>query len=119
MKLTTPERLTSLPPNNIFVFGSNAQGKHDGGAARVAVERFGAVRGVGEGLAGQTYALPTMAGPAAFEAAAYRFIVTALERPDLTLWLTKVGCGIAGYDERQVKQWFAAAPANVVKPPRW
>ncbi len=119
MKLTTPERLTSLPPNNIFVFGSNIHGMHEGGAARIAYRRFGAEWGVGEGLVAQTYALPTMEGPLAFEAASRRFIAMAATRHDLTFWLTKVGCGIAGYDERQVKHWFAAAPLNVIKPPRW
>ena len=119
MTPTTPERLTSLPPNNVFVFGSNAQGAHGGGAARAALNRFGAEWGIGEGLVGQSYALPTMEGLLAFELAVYRFIAFAETRRDLTFWLTKVGCGIAGYEERQVQWWFAAAPLNVIKPPRW
>lgn len=116
---TTPETLTSLPPNNVFVFGSNTEGRHDGGAAHAAFERFGAEWGRGEGLADQSYALPTMDGAEVFKAAVVRFLSFAGARPDLTFWLTKVGCGVAGYDERQVRRWFAAAPLNVIKPPRW
>jgi hypothetical protein len=45
--------------NTIFVFGSNPEGKHGAGAARVALLKFGAEYGVGEGLTGNSYALPT------------------------------------------------------------
>lgn len=119
MTRTTPERLTSLPEGNIFVFGSNAGGQHGGGAAHTAVRSFGAEWGVGEGLAGQSYALPTMEGREAFEQAAARFVAYAGEHPELTFWLTKVGCGIAGYAEAEVRGWFAETPPNVVKPAGW
>ena len=56
----TPENIQSLGPDEVFVFGSNLQGLHMGGAARLAAERFGAVWGQGVGLQGQSYALPTM-----------------------------------------------------------
>ena len=58
----TPERISELKENEIFVFGSNLAGAHGGGAARFAYERFGAVWGEGMGLNGQTYAIPTMQG---------------------------------------------------------
>ena len=58
----TPERISELKENEIFVFGSNLAGVHGGGAARFAYERFGAVWGEGVGLHGQTYAIPTMQG---------------------------------------------------------
>lgn len=45
--------------NTIFVFGSNPEGRHGAGSAKVAKEKFGAVYGVGEGLQGNSYALPT------------------------------------------------------------
>ena len=51
----TPEWIAELKPNEIFVFGSNLAGMHGGGAARVAMERFGAIWG-------QCYAIPTMQG---------------------------------------------------------
>lgn len=116
---TTPEHIQSLEPHEIFVFGSNIQGAHGGGAARVAHQQFGAQYGVGEGLTGQSYALPSMEGTESFRAAAQRFIDFAASRPDLTFLLTKVGCGIAGYSETEVSQWFTEAPDNVVKPPGW
>lgn len=116
---TTPERLETLPDGSIFVFGSNADGAHGGGAARVAVERFGAVWGQGEGLQGQSYGLPTMEGLAALRAAAERFVGFARGRPDLRFYLTKVGCGIAGHEETEIAPFFADAPDNVVKPPGW
>ena len=48
-KRITPEYITSLRPNEIFVFGSNLQGIHAGGAARIARLHFGAVMGQGIG----------------------------------------------------------------------
>ncbi len=119
MTRTTPDNITELPPGHIFVFGSNASGQHGGGAAAVAARDFGAEWGVGEGLTGQTYALPTMEGAEAFEGAAARFVAFAAGRPDLTFWLTKVGCGIAGHQEDHVKVWFAKTSPNVIKPPGW
>lgn len=58
----TPERISHLNANEIFVFGSNLSGSHGGGAARTAVEKFGAIWGQGVGLQGQCYAIPTMQG---------------------------------------------------------
>lgn len=46
-------------PNTIFVFGSNPEGRHGAGAAKIAREQFGAIYGQGEGLQGNAYALPT------------------------------------------------------------
>lgn len=116
---TTPDKITELPEGSIFVFGSNASGHHGAGAAAVAVQRFGAVWGQGEGLQGQSYGLPTMEGTEALQAAAERFIDYARSRPDLRFYLTKVGCGIAGHGEDTVAALFANTPDNVVKPPGW
>lgn len=116
---TTPAVIEELQPGAIFVFGSNAAGHHGAGAARLAADRFGAVDGVGEGLAGRSYALPTMEGPEALAAAADRFCAWAEQNPGLVCYLTKVGCGIAGYTESLVAPLFADAPANVVRPPGW
>ena len=59
----TPDNIQELAPNEIFVFGSNLQGWHGGGAARIAVDKFGAIEGLGVGPQGQCYAIPTMQGP--------------------------------------------------------
>lgn len=56
MKNYTPEKITSLKENEVFVFGSNLNGNHAGGAAYLAVEKFGAQMGNPEGIQGQSYA---------------------------------------------------------------
>lgn len=114
--MTAPALIETLQPGEVFVFGSNAEGRHDGGAARFAVERFGAVYGQGEGLQGQSYALPTMGRPTDFMAAAARFIQFAHLAPQMRFLLTEVGCGIAGYTVEWVAPLFKNAPANVELP---
>ena len=64
MHFTPNHKITSLPSSWIFVFGSNLDGRHAGGAAKDAVQYFGAKWGQGEGLQGQSYAIPTMHGDA-------------------------------------------------------
>lgn len=116
---TTPDMITDLAEGEVIVVGTNALGLHAGGAAAFAHERFGLRWGVGEGLCGQAYALPTMEGPEALAAAALRFMDYARLSHDLTFLLTKVACGIAGYPERPVAGLFWDAPANVVRPAGW
>lgn len=116
--------ITRLGPGEVFVFGSHASGHHAGGAARQAVERFGAIVGQGEGLQGQSYAIPTMNGRAVFRAAIERFVGFAGEHPDTRFLLTRVGCGIAGYPESEVRELFRLAaqggwPSNVLPPEGW
>ena len=117
----TPERITTVEEGEVFVFGSNAQGRHMGGAARVAMERFGAVWGVGEGLQGRSYALPTMEGLDSMAAAVGRFVEFAREHPELRFLVTAVGCGIAGYRPEQIAPLFAEAVplGNVCLPLRF
>ena len=105
----TPAQISVLADGEVFVFGSNAQGLHMGGAARFAWERFGAVWGQGEGLQGRSYALPTMEGPEALRAAVARFTAYAKIHRELTFLVTPVGCGIAGYDAREVAPLFVEA----------
>jgi hypothetical protein len=105
----TPSLVSGLEPGEVFVFGSNIHGMHMGGAARVALERFGAVWGVGEGLQGQSYALPTMEGIDNLVKAVDRFIIFARQHPELRFLVTAVGCGIAGYTPEQVAPFFKPA----------
>ena len=94
----TPERISELKENEIFVFGSNLAGAHGGGAARFAYERFGAVWGEGVGLHGQTYAIPTMQGGVeTIKPYVDAFIRFAKEHSRLTFLVTRIGCGIAGF----------------------
>ena len=105
----TPEYISVLQPNEVFVFGSNVRGMHYGGAAAFAVGRFGAIMGQGEGLQGQSYAIPTMEGLENMRAAVDRFIAFAQEHTELTFLVTPIGCGIAGYTPAEVAPLFAAA----------
>jgi hypothetical protein len=109
-------RIDSLEPGEVFVFGSNASGAHGGGAARFALERFGAVWGQSEGLQGQSYGIDTMSGLDVFEEQARRFLEFAQEHDELRFLVTEVGCGIAGYTPEQVAKFFRGAPQNVVLP---
>lgn len=114
----TPSLINVLEPNDVFVFGSNKQGMHMGGAARVAYEKFGAEWGNGEGLQGQSYALPTMEGIESTKEAVEHFAVCAKERPELRFFVTPVGCGIAGYTPEEIAPMFlgAAKLENVYLP---
>ena len=106
----TPDRITRLNPNEIFVFGSNLQGMHGGGAARVAVNWFGAVMGQGVGLQGQSYAIPTMqGGPNTILPYVEDFIRFATEHPEMTFLVTRIGCGIAGFTPSEIAPLFAGA----------
>lgn len=112
----TPDKIVSLRPDEVFVFGSNAGGLHGGGAARSAHQRFGAVWGEGHGHHGQSYAIDTMSGLDTLAAEARTFLSYAAEHPELRFLLTPVGCGIAGYTPAEVAPLFSGAPANVCVP---
>lgn len=102
----------------IFVFGSNLAGHHAGGAARAAAERFDAEWGVGEGVTGRAYALPTMdenldrRSLAGIAESVERFLNHARSQPDHLFFVTRVGCGIAGFDDEQIAPLFRGAPDN-------
>lgn len=122
----------TLAANGVFVFGSNLAGRHGAGAAKTALMQFGAIYGQGIGLQGRSYALPTMAAnapprpanvqPLPFVAIAHHadvFKAFAAEHPELLFFLTRVGCGSAGFTDRQIAPLFLNAPANVLQPPEW
>lgn len=114
--MNTPEFIAALEPGQVFVFGSNAAGHHAGGAARVALDKFGAVWEQGEGLQGDSYAIPTMGSQQEFADAVTRFLAFAVEHPELLFLVTKVGTGIAGWPVSVVAPMFAGSPSNVVLP---
>ena len=105
----TPEWIDQLADNEVFVFGSNPEGNHAGGAAAQAVKHFGAIVGHGEGMQGQSYAIPTTGDYALFAQAVRRFLEFAAEHPDKRFLVTRVGCGNAGHDLRRVAQLFVDA----------
>lgn len=115
----TPQFIHQLEPDEIFVFGSNLAGMHGGGAARFAYEKFGAVWGKGVGLHGQTYAIPTMQGGIeTIQPYVDEFIIFAKSHPQYTFLVTPIGCGIAGFTEKEIAPLFKAALSieNIVLP---
>jgi len=120
----TPEKITELKKNEVFVFGSNLKGNHAGGSAKLAQEKFGAVNGHPIGLLGQSYALPTLDEQmnklplneiSRHIENLYDF---ANENADLIFFVTKIGCGIAGFDEKEISDLFKSkdTPLNVILP---
>lgn len=116
----------TLPSSGIFVFGSNEDGRHGKGAALIARNRFGAVYGVGRGRTGNAYAIPTKHGRplrslpvAAFAPRIAEFIEYARSNPNLTFFVTRVGCGLAGHADAHVAPLFASAPSNCSMPSDW
>lgn len=119
---TTPERITSLKPNEIFVFGSNLRGMHGGGAAYIAYRKFGAIMGQGVGLQGQSYAIPTMQGGVeTIEPYVDEFIEFAKQHQNFTFLVTRIGCGIAGFTDEEISPLFEKAHkiSNIVLPVGW
>lgn len=106
----TPDFITELKSNEIFVFGSNLAGAHGGGAAWLAYDRFGAVWGQGVGLQGQSYAIPTMQGGVeTIQPYVDEFIQFAKDHPEYTFLVTRIGCGIAGFVSEQIAPLFTQA----------
>ena len=106
----------------IFCFGSNRAGKHGKGAALAAYRQYGAIYGKGEGLQGQSYAIPTKDERIQtlpleeINKHVAIFCAFAFEHPELIFLLTPIGCGLAGYSPSQIAPMFRDAPANVIFP---
>ena len=115
----TPEFITELAEDEVFVFGSNLAGMHGGGAAATAHRCFGAVWGKGVGLYGRSYAIPTMQGGVeTIKPYVDKFIEFAKSHPGLRFMVTKIGCGIAGFAEEDIAPLFAEAidVKNIILP---
>lgn len=114
--------ITTLNPDEIFVFGSNLAGRHGKGAALDAARRFGAESGVGEGLTGRCYAIPTKdyrikARPLIhIENSVRTFLKVAASMPDKKFIITPIGCGLAGYTPAEIAPMFKDAPSNCILP---
>lgn len=109
----------------IFVFGSNLAGRHGKGAAVEARQTYGAVYGEGRGRTGNAYAIPTKdekLNPLILEHIennVTEFLDYARDHPSLVFKVTKIGCGLAGYKEEDIKPFFANAPLNCELPLGW
>lgn len=110
----TPDYIDRLLPSQIFVFGSNILGYHTGGASGTARKKFGAVWGQAEGLQGQSYAIPVDFGKGIrkdteVKASIEKFIAFAKENERLLFFVTRIGCGIGGYRDDEMAQFFKNA----------
>ena len=117
---------THPAPNQIFVFGSNLSGIHGAGAARAAYDHYGAIWGKGEGPMGNSYAIPTKD----YDISATLSLITIAEHikefieyarynPHLNFFITRIGCGLAGYQNSDIAPLFKQAPENCDMPINW
>lgn len=109
----------------IFVFGSNLAGRHGAGAALYARTHHGAVLGTGEGRTGNAYAIPTkdrqlrVRSLPDIAGSVERFKTYARANPEFTFQVTRIGCGLAGYQDWQIGPLFSDAPPNCMLPGEW
>lgn len=118
----SPQWITTLADDEVFVFGSNLEGLHGGGAALLAYERFGAIWGQGTGLQGKSYGIPTMHGGVDVIAPYVDdFIAFAREHRELKFLVTEIGCGIAGFTVEEMAPLFKGAmdEENIYLPQRF
>ncbi len=125
--MTTPDNITKLEPGQVFVFGSNQSGRHGKGAAKQALT-WGAKWGQGSGLQGRTYGIPTKNYSVTkrlplghIQSYVDEFVTFAQAHPELQFLVTEIGCGLAGYDPKQIAPLFRAAVHldNVILPHRF
>jgi len=120
----TPEIISELKANEIFVFGSNESGRHGMGAAKTAMQKFGAQYGKGYGLQGQSFAIPTkdkwLKTLTIGKISQYldEFFLFAKQHPEYKFYVTKIGCGLAGYSVQEMKELFVSReiPNHVIVP---
>jgi len=120
----TPNEITELKSNEIFVFGSNLSGEHLGGAAKQALDCFGAINGNAIGIQGKSYAIPTLSEKREklsldeISKSIDELYIFADENPDLNFLVTKIGCGIAGFTEKEIGDLFKSKENrfNVILP---
>lgn len=108
---TTPDLVQNVYENEIFVFGSNESGRHGKGAAKTAL-RFGAKLGVGNGISGNSYGIPTKnakirtLGQTKINKYVQEFIEYAKENKHKVFLVTEIGCGLAGYSAEDIAPMF-------------
>lgn len=109
----------------IFVFGSNLAGRHGKGAALFAKQNYGAIYGQGIGRQGNSYAIPTkghqleILSLQAIKLYVEMFIDYAINHPELSFQITRIGCGLAGYKDTQIAPMFTNLPPNCFLPKEW
>lgn len=112
--------INSLKPNQVFCFGSNMNGYHNGGAAKQAMQ-WGAIYGIGYGRQGQTFAIPTLASDftklplQTIKEFLEDFIFLAKLEPQTEFLLTSIGTGIAGFSKEEIESIMPTLPTNVIR----
>jgi len=111
----TPEDLDVLLPHEVFVYGANPEYRHGKGAALTAMHQFGAIYGKPGGLQGQSYGIVTKelrykthppVTLAQVREGIRRFVAFSQTRPDLVFYVTKIGCGLAGFRVEEIARIF-------------
>lgn len=110
----TSENLIKLPSDSIFVFGSNAEGRHGKGAALIAKLYFGAIQGQSQGLQGKSYAIITKKNWRIKKSSSlqeirqeiYNFMNFARLHPELKFYVTKIGSSLGGYTVEEIRNIF-------------
>jgi len=117
--------MNSNPGNRVFVFGSNLAGRHGRGSAKEAFEKHGAKYGVGNGLCGHSYAIPTkdeslrVLSLEHIEIYVKEFLEFAASNRDIKFDVVKIGCGLSGYSESEISPMFQGSSDNVCLPKGW
>lgn len=120
-----PQRRPSNIHTDVFVFGSNLAGRHGAGAARFALEHFGAQPGEGVGRIGASYAIPTKDSSVItmrldqIRPHVEVFLDYAWNHPNETFYVTALGTGLAGYSHADIAPMFRGAPSNCLMPDEW
>ena len=107
---------------SIFVFGSNLAGRHGRGAARFALKNHGAKYGIGVGIQGGAYGIPTKGYRMevlpldVISSHVEEFLKFAEARPDTVFNVTAIGCGLAGYSPQEIAPMFSGHTINCIMP---
>lgn len=117
--------LSCKDPRYVFVFGANERGAHGRGAAAHAKQYHKAKNGVGYGLQGNSFGIPTKDSKiktlplSKIGKYVADFIRFAEENKEMEFFVTAIGTGLAGYSHEQIAPMFKDAPYNCVLPERW
>lgn len=114
----TPEIIYKLEPNEIIVFSSSLDGKHNKGVAKFCFQKFGAIYGQAEGLQGQSYAVIAKKVNLSFiREQVEKFYNFCKQNENLKFYVTKIGCD-TGCDITDIGLIFMDydIPQNVVLP---
>lgn len=119
------DKFYDLDSNKIFVFGSNMAGIHGAGAAYFAMKNCQAAWGVPFGLTGKAFAIPTKdarLNTLSLETVkeyVLNFIAFAKCHPELQFFVTRIGCGLAGFTDHEIAPLFKEVPDNCELPHGW